>query len=116
MSPTVGVAIQFNQEIAWIYGLWIYALKTDSKKSIKKTAKAADDLIGNKITDKITKASQTLQQNTLELVESETENIQFDAEIPWERYISPEKKSYWWFTINIIIDNNVISKNNKSVE
>ena len=55
MSPTVGVAIQFNQEIAWIYGLWIYALKTDSKKSIKKTAKAAGDLTGNKITDKITK-------------------------------------------------------------
>ena len=33
------------------------AIKTDSKKSVQKTAEATGDLIGNKIADKITSVS-----------------------------------------------------------
>ena len=49
-------------------------------------------MIGNKIADKITRASRSSPQNSLEIVESETENPGFDREIPEERYISPEKR------------------------
>ena len=35
------------------------ALKTDSKRIIHKSTKGTDDLIGNKIADKITKVSKT---------------------------------------------------------
>ena len=49
-------------------------------------------MIGNKIADKITKVSRTSPQNTPETVESETEKIGFDREIPKQRYISPEKR------------------------
>ena len=34
--------------------------KTASKRAIQKTAKTTDDLIGNKISDRITKASKTI--------------------------------------------------------
>ena len=56
-------------------------------------------MIGNKITDKITKMSRRSPQNNSETVESEIENTKFDREIPRERYISPEKRQQ----INIII-------------
>ena len=56
-------------------------------------------MIGNKITDKITKMSRHSPQNNSEIVESEIENTKFDREIPKERYISPEKRQQ----INIII-------------
>ena len=40
----------------------------------------------------------------MEAVENEAENMEFDREIPKERYISPEKwQNYWWSMINIII-------------
>ena len=39
-------------------------------------------MIGNTITDEITKISRTLSQSNLERVESETESIGFDREIP----------------------------------
>ena len=39
------------------------ALKTTSKKVIQKTAEAAGDLIGNKITNRITKVSRSSPQN-----------------------------------------------------
>ena len=55
--------------------------------------KLTGDLIGSKIVDKITKVSGSLPQNNLETVESKTENIGFDREIPKERNISPEKKT-----------------------
>ena len=60
---------------------------------IQKTAKATDDLTGNKIGDRITKVSQNSQQNNSEPVSNEKEK-----EIPTERYISPDE-------IQKIIDN-----------
>ena len=68
------------------------ALKTVSKRAIQKAATATGDLIGNKIADKITKLSRGSPQNNSETVESETEKIEFDREIPKERYTSPEKR------------------------
>ena len=56
------------------------ALKTGSKRAIKKTAEATDDLIGNKIADKISKTSP--QKNS--------ETVTNEEEILKERYISPE--------------------------
>ena len=55
-------------------------IKSASKKAIQKTAKATGDLIGNKIADKIIKAS----KNNLKVVKS-------DEDVPKERYISPKK-------------------------
>ena len=55
--------------------------QTCFKKSDSNTAEATCDLIGNRISIKITK---NLLQNTSETVENETE-------IPRERYLYPEK-------------------------
>ena len=49
-------------------------------------------MIGNKITDKITKVSKTSLQNKQETVTNEEKNIGFDREIPKERYITPEER------------------------
>ena len=49
-------------------------------------------MIGNEIANKATEISRTSPQNTSGTVESETENIGFDREIPKERYISTEKR------------------------
>ena len=38
-------------------------LKSSSKRVLKKTVKATSDLIGNKITNEMTKLSKTSQQN-----------------------------------------------------
>ena len=64
------------------------ALKTASKRTIQKPAKATGDLIGDKIADRITKVSNTLPHNNSEIVTNEGENIGLDR----ERYISPEKR------------------------
>ena len=40
--------------------------QTDSKRAIQKTAEATDDLIDNKITNKIIKVSKNSQQNNSE--------------------------------------------------
>ena len=56
------------------------ALKTTSKRAVKKKAEANGDLIRNKIADKFTRISKTSPQNTLET----------NAEILSEKYISPE--------------------------
>ena len=66
------------------------ALKTASKRAIQKTAEAAGYLTGNKIDDKITKVSSSLQ-NFSETVQSKTENTGFYREIAKERYI---RKTY----------------------
>ena len=39
------------------------AIKTAKKRAIQKTTEATDDLIGNKIADKITKIPKTLLEN-----------------------------------------------------
>ena len=62
------------------------------KGAIQKTAEASGDLIGNKIADKRTKISRSSPQNSSETVESKTENIGFDREIPKEIIVSPEEK------------------------
>ena len=76
--------------------------------------------IGNKIADKITKASRRLPQNSPEVVKNKTKYLGFDKEIPKERYISPGKRqriidSLINCEINVILTwsvNCVISSNN----
>ena len=46
--------------------------ETPSKRVIQKRAEATGDLIGNKITDKITSVPRTLSQNNSEVVRNET--------------------------------------------
>ena len=46
--------------------------ETPSKRVIQKRAEATGDLIGNKITDKITNVPRTLSQNNSEVVRNET--------------------------------------------
>ena len=53
----------------------------------QETAEATGDLIGNKIANKITKASISSPQNN-----SETITNEHDKEIPKERQISPEER------------------------
>ena len=65
----------------------IDVLKTSYKKVIQKTAQATADLIGNKISDKITKISKTSQENN-----SETTTNDHGKEIPKERYMSPDER------------------------
>ena len=55
------------------------SLKSFFKRVIQKTAKSTCDLIGNKIANKITKVSKSLQQNN-----SETGTNENDKEIPKE--------------------------------
>ena len=63
------------------------AIKTESKRSIQKTAEATGDLIGNKIADQITSVSKKLSNNN-------NNNNNEDAEITAhkKRYISPEDR------------------------
>ena len=58
-------------------------IKTVSKRAIKKTTEATGDLIGNKITDKITIVSKK---------SSQIDEAKNEIEIPKKRYISPEKR------------------------
>ena len=62
------------------------AVKTSSKRVIKKIAEATSYLTGNKITEQIPKVSKISRQNNSEIVTNED-----DKEIPKEKYISPKK-------------------------
>ena len=64
------------------------AIKTASKRGIKKAAKATGDLIGNKIADKITSVSN--KKSAKELLNDETE-VDVETATPKKRYISPEE-------------------------
>ena len=66
------------------------AIKTASKKAIQKTAEATDDLIGNKIADKITSVSKKKSAKELPNNEAKEE----DAEIVThkKKYISSEER------------------------
>ena len=66
------------------------AIKTASKKAIQKTAEATDDLIGNKIADKITSVSKKKSAKELPNNEAKEE----DAEIAThkKKYISSEER------------------------
>ena len=68
------------------------AHKTISKEVTQEIAEVTDDLVGNKIADKITWVLKCSLQSSSETVERETENISFDREIPKERHISPQKR------------------------
>ena len=57
--------------------------KTASKRAIQKTACVTGDLIGNKLTDKITRVSNTSPRNNKETNEEEMLR---------ERYISPVER------------------------
>ena len=63
------------------------ALKSSSKRVIQKTVEVTGDWIGNKIVNRITKVSKSLQQNN-----SETVTNEHNKEIPKEKYVSPEKR------------------------
>ena len=63
------------------------ALKPSSKRVIQKTVEVTGDWIGNKIDNRITKVSKSLQQNN-----SETVTNEHNKEIPKEKYVSPEKR------------------------
>ena len=66
------------------------AIKTASKRAIQKTAKANGNLIGNKITDKITSISKSPKEfHSKELHSKADEN---ETEKPKERYISSERR------------------------
>ena len=56
------------------------------KEQFKKTAEATGDLVGNKITDKITSASKKSPNE-------EIQTNEFNNEIPKERYISSKRKT-----------------------
>ena len=61
------------------------AIKTASKRAIQKTAKATDDLIDNKIADKITSISKKKSDNN-----NNNDNVELTT--PKKRYISPEER------------------------
>ena len=58
------------------------AAKTASKRVVQKTAKAAGDLIGNKIVDIINSIGKSKEKEKTNKAE--------------EIHISSEKKNYWW--------------------
>ena len=62
------------------------AIKTASKRAIKKSEEATGDLTGNKITDEITNVSKKFSR------ELQNNKAKGEIEIPEERYISPEKQ------------------------
>ena len=80
-------------------------LKISWKRLIQKSAEATTDLIANKIVDavaksydcEITEASKNSQQNNTETVAKENYKEKHE-----ERYVSPEKRHYWWTEIKIL--------------
>ena len=65
------------------------AIKTASKRAIKKRAEATSDLIGNKIADKITSVSK--KKSTKALPNDETEE-DLEIAIPKKKDTYPQKK------------------------
>ena len=63
------------------------APKTTSKRLIKKTEEATGDLISNEVAHKVIKFSRGSPQNSSKTVESKTQNIGFDREIPKRKNI-----------------------------
>ena len=66
------------------------AIKTASKRAIQKTAEATDDLIGNKIVDKITSLSK--KKPAKELLNDGTKEEDAEITTHRKRYISPEER------------------------
>ena len=68
-------------------------------------------MIGNKIANKITKVSKSLQQNN-----SETGTNENEKEIPKEKYISPGERQEIIHKLRLKQSDNGISKNHKSLK
>ena len=68
-------------------------------------------MIGNKIANKITKVSKSLQQNN-----SETGTNENEKEIPKEKYISPGERQEIIYKLRLKQSDNGISKNHKSLK
>ena len=67
---------------------------------MQKTTEATGNLIGNKITDQVTKVSSTSSHNILNTVTNETENIGLNRKILKQRYVSPDiRQKIIYFTI-----------------
>ena len=64
------------------------AIKTASKRAIQKTAEAAGDLIGNKISDKITNVSKKPAKELHNNDETKEEDVEIAT--PKKRYISTQ--------------------------
>ena len=64
------------------------AIKTASKRAIQKTAEAASDLIGNKISDKITNVSKKPAKELHNNDETKEEDVKIAT--PKRRYISTQ--------------------------
>ena len=62
------------------------AIKTGSKRAIQKNTEATDDLIGNKIVDKITSVSKKPNNN------NNNDNENLELKTYKKRYISPEER------------------------
>ena len=63
------------------------AIKISSKRVISKATEATDDLIGNKIANRVTKVSRNSLPNILETITNE-----HVRERPKERHVSPEER------------------------
>ena len=72
-------------------------MKTASKKVIQKTAEASDDLIGKKLSDKITKVPKSSLQNNSETVKVKQEYLKKD------KYPQKEQSKLSLSKINMII-------------
>ena len=66
------------------------AIKTASKRVIKKTAEATGDLIDNKIADKITSISN--KKSTKELPNNDERTADVEITAHKKRYVSPEER------------------------
>ena len=81
------------------------ALKTTSKRAICKAADATDNLIGNKIANKIRKISSTSPQDSSRTATNKQKILDLREKYQRE-YIYVSRKNtanYWWSKINIII-------------
>ena len=88
------------------------AIITASERTIRKTAEATGDLIGNKIADKITSISKKPAKEF-----HNNDKTEEDAEVTTHKkwYVSPEErqqtidelrlvlKNYWWIDVNTIV-------------
>ena len=74
------------------------AIKIATKRAIQKTAEATGDLVGNKISDKITSASKKKSNNNNDYVE---------LAIRKKRYISPEERQQIINELRLVPNSNV---------
>ena len=96
-------AINMGRSLSNKYGQKLYdsakksttdAIKTTSKRAIQKTAESTDDLIGNRIADKITSISKTLPNDETEAGRYSSKDAGKASlkDVPKKTYISPEER------------------------